>query len=179
MNLDKYPYFTIWFRPSQTFHKILRGGKKIDIRIPIIISAVSGTIGSELLFSEFGGPSVIYWIIGVIFGYLALIGILPWLILLTGKLLGGNSNFRKMQLVIGLSQIPTIMILVLQLLYLIFGKIKSPEEVSYAVQFIAWIFYLRILITGLSIVQKFTYGLAIINLAILLLPLIFIKLKLG
>lgn len=186
MNLNSNPYFTVWFRPSETFHRILSGNKRFYIEIPIIIASTSGAIASTngLIFEFWGSsPPFIIWLTILaamsLLGFLILNHLIPWLILLSGKLIGGKSNFRKMQLVVGLSQIPTILILALQLLHLILGELKSPDQVNYAVQFVAWTFSIRIVIIGLSIVQKYNYGLAIINLVIFLLPWIIIKLKIG
>ena len=48
-------------------------------------------------------------------------------------------------------------------------------EVNYFIRLISWIFSIRILVIGLSKVQSFSYGLAILNIVLPALILVFIQ----
>ena len=159
------PYLTIWFKTSKTIDNIFN--KRIHFRyeIPILIASISNVFGSNTI-EEFGfglaGSIIIAIILIGPFYYINAI-IYPWLILKTGKLLKGKSNLKDLQIIIGLANIPIIIILIYQLLSLSIGKYIGDTQVNYSFQLIVWIFFIRTLIIGISKAQKFSYGFAVVN----------------
>jgi hypothetical protein len=175
------PYYTVWLNPTKTVLNVLSDRIKFRFQIPIFIAAISGTLStdvtSEFGFGVIGSTIVLIPVIGI--SYLILTYLYPWSIMITGKLLKGKSNFRELQLTIGLASIPIFLTLIYQLLRLSLSESISSTEVNYAIQFIVWIFYIRTLIIGISKSQKFSYGFALVNIFICAFPFIILKLIVG
>lgn len=171
------PYLSTWFRPSETLNKILTRQIKFNYRIPILLSAISMFLGELSGNMDLGvGFAIILFFIGLILYYLFLTKLIPWLIIKIGLIWGGKSGHEEMVLVIGLAQVPVLLILLEQIIFLGFGKIIPDTSVNILIQWIAWIFYLRILIIGIAKVQGFTYSMALLNIAITFLPFLLISL---
>ncbi|TRX60606.1 hypothetical protein FNH22_06035 [Fulvivirga sp. M361] len=73
-------------------------------------------------------------------------------------------------------QIPALLILLAQLVRLSFGEIATRDEISYPIQFVVWLFGLRIFIIGIARAQRFHYGLALLNIVLVLIPLLVVVL---
>ena len=178
MNNSDNPYFSIWFKTTATIDKVLAKEVNFKFSIPIALAVLSTFVkdwdkDSNIL------DSLMTIMIGTAMGYFITGHFLPWLMIKTGKIWNGKSNIRHLQLVFGLAHIPFLLILVLQSITLPAEDIRSSEEVSVVVQFLAWIFFVRILIIGISRVQGFTYGQAIVNMAVSVLPFLLLKLIIG
>lgn len=175
MTQSQNPYFSVWFKSGETINKVLAGDVSFKFYIPILLAALSAFIGDWKGGSIFVG-SLIVIVVGTAMLYFISSHFLPWLILKTGNIWKGQANMRKLKLVFGLAHIPLLPILILQLLTLPLGQIQPPDNVNNVVQIIAWIFNVRILIIGISKVQGFTYGLAILNIVLSVLPFVVLRL---
>ncbi|MDH5603213.1 MAG: hypothetical protein OEY51_04725 [Cyclobacteriaceae bacterium] len=172
------PYYTIWFRPGPTVEACLRQKKGHVVHVPLIIAAISAAWGNDIagLFGYGWPETLIITFIVSVFAYLLIGYFVPWWTLLFGKIWKGKGKFRQMQLVIGLANIPMVFVLLYQIMALAGGEAIVDERVSYAVQFITWIFYVRTLIVGTAKIQGFWYGLALVNILLSLLPFFIIRL---
>lgn len=123
---------------------------------------------------------LVYRIIGFIFGTalgIFVLGfLLPWLLLKIGRLWKGQGEMKSMQKVIGLAQIPYLLIVIVQIIPLLFGEMPTPDNISYALQFIVWVFSIRILIIGVARVQKFNHSLALLNILMMFIPVLIVVL---
>lgn len=177
--MTKNPYLSVWFNPKTTIENILTGKVKFHYYIPILLTVMSGFIATLKDINAVFDDYVVALISGVIFiilGYLALSRLFPWLILIAGRIWKGKSNIHELRIIIGLAQIPVLLILVEQIAFLFFGELKASGEANIALQWLVWIFYMRILIIGIAKAQGFNYGIAFLNLVISGLPLIVIRL---
>ena len=168
--MNNIPYFTIWFSPAKTINNILSNRINYKFRLPILIAAISTAFGNDISkefgFGLTGSILILLMLTGLV--YLTSAYFFPWWIMKTGKIWKGKSKFKDLQLVFGLAYIPITLILIYQLLRLSLGDYISNAQVNYTIQVIVWIFYIRILIIGIAKSQGFTYGMAIINLIIIL-----------
>lgn len=172
------PYVTVWLKPKETVNKILSGEVEFKFYIPILLAGLSAFIGEFLIEFELAEQLIII-ILGTAFGFVILGYFFPWLVLKTGKIWKGESTFKDLQYVFGLAQIPAIVILILQLVNLAFGRYRSYEAINYGIQIIVWIFYMRTLIIGISKAQRFGYVQLIVNLVVSVLPILIIRLVIG
>lgn len=171
------PYITSWFKPKITVENILTKKVKFNYKIPIILSGISTFIGERIV--EFGlVGSIIVIIIGTAIMYMFIAYVLPWIILKTDKWINGHATFYQIQKIAALSQIPIIAGLVYQIVLAIFGQIKSYDELNIAVQFMIWLFSVRLLIIGIAKAQEISYGFALLNIILSFLPFFMIKLLL-
>ncbi|MEO0552663.1 MAG: hypothetical protein AAF149_05675 [Bacteroidota bacterium] len=174
------PYLSIWFRTSRTINSVLLGKVRFNYHIPILLSCLS------LFFDQFTDPigigtvySLLLIFIGIILGYLFITQLWPWLILQVGKIWNGKSEKPELLLIIGLGQIPVVVILMEQILFSAFGKVISDFEVNIALQWIVWVFYMRTMVIGLSKIQGFGYGIALLNLVLAIMPFFILKLLIS
>jgi hypothetical protein len=88
----------------------------------------------------------------------------PWLLFQIGKLVGGHGSKRDLQLIVSLASIPYLLDLVYLILVII---IPGNQNISNgAIDFLVWIFALRILIIGVAKVQKVSYVFSFMNIFI-------------
>lgn len=165
------PYLNVWFKPKMTIEVVLSNEIKFYSHIPIILTALSVSIGAINEESD-----IIFSILGAAFAYIFLAYLLPGVLLKIGKIWNGKASFEDLENVVGLAFIPMILIFSLQVLSFFVGNIKSHEEVYTGIQFITWLFYIRTLIIGISKAQKFSYVLSILSLVLMILPLILLRL---
>lgn len=171
------PYFSVWFNTRATIDNILTGQVRFKYYIPILLTIFSGYIGElDRPLDEGIHIALILSAITILLGYFLLGHFIPWIILKIGKIWNGKSGLKELQIVIGLTQIPVILILIEQLIFMAFGEIKPDWSVNIGIQWISWVFYMRILIIGIARVQGFNYGIAILNLVLSLLPFLLIRL---
>ncbi len=179
--MTKNPYFTVWFSTKTTIDNILTKQVKFRYYAPILLAVMSSFLGSikdiiavfdELLYALI--PGVIF----ILLGYLGLSRLLPWLMSQAGRIWDGKSNIHELRVVIGLAQVPVCLVLIEQCTFLFLGELKAYWEVNIGIQWLAWIFYTRILIIGIARTQGFSYGIAFLNLVISVLPFFVIRLML-
>jgi hypothetical protein len=171
------PYLTIWFNTSKTIDSILTGKTAFTFYLPIILVICSLLISILDDIIALGGTFAIGILpIVVPLVYLMIVQLFPRLILLTGKIWNGKSGVPELQIIVGLAQIPTLLILSEQIIFLLFGEILPLWAASIALQWLVWIFYWRIMIIGVAKVQSFNYTIAVLNLIISFLPFFIIDL---
>jgi hypothetical protein len=176
--MTKNPYLTVWFNTKETIQRILTGQVKFNYSIPILLTVFSGFIGTiKDITMVFGDPfyALIPGVIFIVLGYLALSRLFPWLIKKTGLIWNGGSNIHELRVIIALAQIPVILILLEQIVFMFFGELRADWQVNIGIQWLVWIFYMRILIIGVARTQGFNYGIAFLNLVISVLPLFLIR----
>ena len=111
--------------------------------------------------------------------FLILGQIQPWMIKIVGKIWDGAASTRQLANVNSLSGIPYCLILFYQIVLLALGKDPSTYSVNPFFQYVLWIVTFRIFLIGLSIAQKFSYGIALLNFFISILPIVLLKLALN
>ncbi|MDH5365471.1 MAG: hypothetical protein OEW67_00670 [Cyclobacteriaceae bacterium] len=176
--MTKYnPYLSIWFNTPKTIDSILTGKSRFTLYLPIILTLCSLWFSILNDAITLGLPLTIgMMIIAFALGYLILTHLLPRLIILTGKIWNGKSGIPELKIIIGLAQIPMLLILTEQIIFLLFGEILPHLAANIVLQWLVWIFYLRIMIIGVAKVQGFNYTIALVNLIISFSPIFIIDL---
>ncbi len=173
------PYKTIWLNPKQTFSEyIVKNKNQALFSIPLILMGV--VFGFDIvndvgiLINGKTEPSTFLFSMLIGIGIAFLIGglILPGLVNLTGKIWKGQSTMRQLVNVYSISSIPYSLILIYQVILLSTGQEPSTVSLNAGVLYILWIWSFGLLILGISIVQKFSYGLALLNIFISYLPIL-------
>ncbi len=181
------PYISIWLKPKETIDKFIHQRINNSILLPpIIILGLSMGLETAtemtLLLEDDQSPLALLGIycgsamsfVGIAFILLSLIH--PWIIKTIGKIWNGKSTSAQIANVISLSLIPYSPILVYQVLAILTMSDPSNEFINAGVYFILYLIGLRIQIIGISVVQKFSYGLSLLNLLISILPYIVLSL---
>jgi hypothetical protein len=174
------PYISVWFQPKKTVEKILNNEIEFTHQIPIIL------VGFAVFIGQLNDPKrlgfifpYLVMVFGIVFMYLFLAQLMPWLLIKAGKLWNGTADFKQMQKVVALAQVPIVVIVIYQLIFLMFGQIVDFDDVNYALLFIQWVFSIRILLVGIAKVQNFSYGFALLNFVFSILPFIILRLLIG
>lgn len=174
------PYLSIWFNTKSTIDGILTGKIRFNYAIPILPSGLSLFIGQLKDELEIGlAFSITTIVIGIGLTYLFATRIVPFLILKIGRMWKGKSGLDELLIVTGLSYIPVILILIEQLIYLSGGKVLIDSNANIAIQWVVWIFYMRIFSIGLAKIQGFSYPIAFLNLMLSFLPFFLLRLVLD
>ncbi|MFN6943334.1 MAG: YIP1 family protein [Cytophagaceae bacterium] len=169
------PYFSIWFNPSKTINAILAGEVKYNFLIPYLILSLSGGITSALKSQEELAFTIVTGIF-VFAGILLMVSVIyPAIIYGIGKLWKGESTYQEVRLIISLSFIPYIILWTLDLFPLLYPWISFNTSAA-ILNIITWIFSVRILLIGLTKVQKFSMMYAVLNYA---LPALFVAILYG
>ena len=89
------------------------------------------------------------------------------MIYLAGKLLGGKATFEKIHTVAATATLPLIFFQIFIFINsLINENYNFTEPDNYLLSLLFWFINFRILIVGLSITQKYSFGFAIVNVII-------------
>ncbi|RYU80719.1 Yip1 family protein [Hymenobacter persicinus] len=188
------PLTTIWFQPRRTLESILLYHPDKYVPVLLCLGGIAravdrasqqnagdkmGTVAVLLLTFVVGGLT------GWIFYYFY-----AWMLSLTGRWLNGTAGSETFRTVLAWSLVPTVVSLALLLPeVLLFGDelFKStPADISFSdsviwivislIQLTLGIWSLVILVHGISLVQHFTAGRAILNLilpvAVILVPIV-------
>jgi len=176
-------FIRIWTEPRQVYIELLNHGYKNDIHILFFVSGIGAllNLGPSTFLDEL--PSIVKIIIQIFAGGCLAIFLgyfTSFCIHLTGKWFKGEAAFRDILKVTALSYIPNICILILELPFYFFssyfsdifqGNYATFASISTAISVLSVIlsiWALVILVIGISVVQEFTIGKAILNMAILL-----------
>lgn len=184
------PYLTIWTKPRATFEYFFNERKSNAIfGLPFVIYGFSMglTMGEDIsaLFDDNPTVSIrlLSYFIAIILStglaFLVLGQIQPWMIKVVGKIWGGAASTRQLANVNSLSAIPYCLILLYQLILFALGKDPSIYSVNLFFQNVLWVVTFRIFLIGLSIAQKFSYGIALLNFLISILPLVILRLAMS
>ena len=166
------PWITIWTKPSETIDK-LKDSNWVNGQgfLPYFIFGINAASESDIP-RLFGYESKLEGLI-ITFITIIILGLLGGIIIKAvwvsiifyfGKIWKGQASRKNIDTVLALSLIPEIFKLVnLIISYLIHDNIEDAK-VDYAVTIICYLISFRILIIGLTKIQKFTYGISILNL---------------
>lgn len=176
-------YKDIWLAPRETIEEFESSNVNNSLFfLPLIFSGlvfafdISSDI-SRVFEMEASFLGLLFSIpIGIGLAFLGLGLIIPGLINLFGKIWKGSSTMRQMVNVCSISSIPLSLILVNQIVLFVFGYEPSLEQVNAGFYYILSIWSFGLLIIGVSSVQKFSYGIALLNILISYLPLLIIGL---
>ncbi|RED96029.1 YIP1 family protein [Marinoscillum furvescens] len=184
------PYLTIWTKPRSTFESFFyERFSQSTYGLPFIIYGISFglNMGPEiyLLFDVNPEPQyklltyVLTSLVGVGATYLIL-GILnPWLMNLIGKIWKGEASTSELANVHSLAGIPFCLMLTYQLFLLLIRAEPTLANINAGFQYVLWIVGFRLLVIGVSVAQKFSYGMALLNILMAYLPYVIIRLSLG
>lgn len=184
------PYLTIWIKTRATFEHFFNQRTSNSIfGLPFVIYGFSMglTMGEDISALFDINPTMEERLLSYFFAILVSIGlaflllgqIQPWMIKVVGKIWNGAATTRQLANVNSLSSIPYCLILLYQLILFALGKDPSIYAVNLFFQYVLWLFTFRIFLIGLSVVQKFSYGIALLNFLISILPIVMLKLALN
>ncbi|MFC3881865.1 Yip1 family protein [Algoriphagus namhaensis] len=171
-------YKSIWLNPKATFEELASREKQPLLVLPIIaagfISGLDSYPDIASIFDE--GEKVWAFILamasGIGFSFLMLGLIIPGLIKLFGKIWKGESTLRKMVNVCSLSLFPLCLVLIYQFSIFVFGIEPSLENLNYGIIYLVWLWSFGLLIIGVAKIQRFNYGMALLNVLVGYLPLL-------
>lgn len=179
------PYRTIWFSPKQTFNElILTKNSQPLYGIPLFILGLSlGINSSHDMASVFGEGDTIIGIITGIIIFTALIFlflgfIYPWLLKIIGSLWNGKGTLNQLTNVVSISFIPYGIIVFFQILLLSFGLDPNSEKIYGGLTIVVSMWTLSLFIIGVSKIQGFSYGFALLNILMSQLPFLLLRLAL-
>lgn len=120
--------------------------------------------------------SVVLIPVGIGLSYLVFSVILPSITRAFGKIWGGQATMRQMANVYSLSLIPHLILLINQIALFAAGQDPTLDNVNAGVDTILRLWTIALLVFGVSRVQKFSYGIALLNVLITYVPFILIAL---
>ncbi|VXD12365.1 YIP1 family protein [Marinoscillum sp. 108] len=177
------PYKTIWFAPKRTFENFFQSESKQPVYfLPFLIFGASFAIEQSYAIGNLFGDGALIWTalimipvgIGVI--YLVFGLLLPGLTHWIGSIWKGDSTPRQMTNVYSISIIPYCILLIYQLALFATGTEPTIENMNGLTQYIIRLWTFALLIIGIARVQRFNYGLALLNLLLTYLPFLLIAL---
>lgn len=181
------PYLTIWTKPKETFETFFseREGNP-TYGFPFVVNGISlglfngaNTVAifniNPTLYDKFIAYTFSIAVsIGLVYLFLGLIQ--PWFVQVIGQLWKGQASRNKIANVNSLSIIPYCLVLLYQLILLIQWQEPLINE---GIHYLIWLLSFRILVMGVAMVQKFSYGLALLNILLSLLPFGLLRLVLN
>lgn len=181
-------YKSIWLNPKRTFDEVIVNNKEQSIIVlPIVLAgmviALDLTIDMQGLFGEAKIMFMLFLLISIPLGigaaFLFLRLILPGLIKLSGRIWNGAASMPQIANVCSISSLPNSIIIINQIALLLLGKDPDLDNVNSGIKFVLWLWSLSLLIIGVSRIQRFSYGLALLNILIGNLPILLIALLRG
>lgn len=171
------PYKTIWFKTSKTYDFVLKENHEIFgldyiafivvliVSIPQSLNYFYESNNEELFFS------ILIFVFGTFGGAIILALFIVFIYWGIGKILQGKATRRQIRKVYFLSLLPFVFVAFFVIIrtVVIIALDKPYFEMSYGIylsQTIAAIFHLKFFVIGLSKVQQYSYGHAIINIFI-------------
>lgn len=177
------PYKSIWLNPKNTFEELAQLGDKQPLIIfPIIVFGISlgldsaQDVGSTLGNDQKAIGVILSIVLSIAIGYIILGFILPGMIKLVGKLWNGAATLTQLTNVLAISLIPYTLILFHQVLMFVFGVNPNLEEIYGGLIYVIWFWFFSLSIIGVSKVQSFSYGFALLNILVSQIPIILIRL---
>ncbi|WMN13014.1 hypothetical protein QYS49_35320 [Marivirga salinae] len=184
------PYLSIWTKPKETFRLFFKERPSKSVyKLPFVVLGISLALNvGQDIFQVLGADSslttkiLVYlfltpFTIGLVFLFMGLIQ--PWMIKIVGNIWNGEASRKEIANVNALSYIPACLIVIYQLTLLIIGQEPSTDNINILFHYAIWILTFSFFIIGLSIVQKFSYGIALLNFFISILPFIILRLMLS
>lgn len=184
------PYLLIWTRPKETFRLFFKERSSKSIyKPPFIVLGISVALDTgqdifQVLATESSLTTkiLVYLFLipitsGLAFLFLGLIQ--PWIIKLVGNIWNGKATRKEIANVNSLSYIPTCLIAIYQVVLLSIGQEPSTDNINMIFHYAVWFITISLFIIGLSFVQKFTYGMAVLNFFLSILPFIILGLLIS
>lgn len=175
------PYRTIWLNPTQTFTDFVVNNKSQSLfALPIIIMGVSLGLDMTPEISNLIDEEFVWWSLlitiptGIGTAFLTLGFLSPGLVKLVGQIWSGKSTMRQMVNVYSISSIPFGFLLVYQLILFFIGEEPLLNRVNAGLSYVIWLWSFGLLIIGISKIQQFSYGMALLNILLGYLPIIII-----
>ncbi|MEQ8531750.1 MAG: YIP1 family protein [Imperialibacter sp.] len=176
-------YRTIWLAPKRTFEEFLASdGSQALFVLPILTMGLIFGLdlipkleplvgeGAHLLALTLTLP------LGIATAFLILGLITPGLIRLFGRIWRGPATMRQLVNVCSISFIPFGLTLINQLTLFAVGQEPTLDNVNGGIIYTLSIWCFGLLVIGVSKVQRFSYGMALLNILISDLPLLIIGL---
>lgn len=157
------PYKEIWTKTGETIDYVINHG--LDKRIVNLNFFIAGLVATLMRIEDLVplgfSLGLVVFLVQVVLSGLIIKYILSYVYLLIGRIWKGKASLNQVILILSLALIPEI-------IYLIFISIglAAKGEVVEINYLIAWVFSMRILVIGLSKIQNFNYGLAILNIVL-------------
>lgn len=176
------PYKSIWLNPRDTFEELASREKQPLLVLPILGTGLIFGLDTfpdiASIFDE--GERILAFFLalplGIVLSFMMLGLVIPGLIKFCGKIWKGESTLRKMVNVCSLSFFPLSIILIYQISIFIFGAEPKLENVNHGIIYLFWLWSFSLLIIGVAKIQKFKYGIALLNILVSYLPILIIGL---
>ncbi|MEP1033227.1 YIP1 family protein [Ekhidna sp.] len=145
---------------------------------PIVILGLSLSLDMAPDISALIDVGFVWWSllialpIGIGAAFLILGLIMPGLVRLFGRMWAGQATMRQMVNVYSISSAPFCITIIYQLFQFFFLEDPSLENVNQGLSYIIWLWGFGLLIIGVSKVQKFSYGMALLNIMLSYLPIL-------
>ncbi len=172
------PLLSIWTKPTETFEYLAErrlAGKENHLGFLIVLISYSIYLAR---FEEYSKPIsgsalagfIVSFTITPLMGLLCFKFIYPYFVWKTGKIFNGKATFDEIETVLIYSFLPILIYPVLAFIFIIpayqLDNINLILHPSYIVAFVCWILSIRIVIYGLSLFNRYTYGYAVLNIII-------------
>jgi len=175
------PYQTIWLNPKRTFNDFVVNNESQSLfALPIIIMGLSLGLDLTPQINALFDDEFVWWILlitipaGIGTAFLILGFIMPGLVKLVGRIWNGQSTMRQMVNVYSISSIPFGLLLIYQLLLFAIGEDPLLDRVNAGLSYVLWLWSFGLLIIGISKIQRFSYGMALLNILLSYLPIFII-----
>lgn len=174
-------YKNIWLSPKLTFEEISKHTQSVYLLPLIIIGFVFsfdlvGKIDGLLGEGSFLWSLLITIPAGMAVSFLVFALIVPGLVRLFGKIWKGAATMKQLINVCSVAFIPYSLILIYQVILFAFGQEPSLDQVNGGINYILYLWSFGLLVVGVAKVQKFSYGMALLNILLSYSPIFFIGL---
>lgn len=171
------PYQTIWLNPKRIFtDSVVNNESQSLFALPIIIMGLSLGLDMTPEINALFDDEFVWWCLlitipaGVGIAFLVLGFIMPSLVKLVGRIWNGKSTMRQMVNVYSISSIPFGLLLIYQILLFALDEDPLLDRVNAGLSYILWLWSFGLLILGISKIQGFSYGMALLNILLSHLP---------
>lgn len=178
------PFQTIWLNPKRTFDYFVTNNEDQSLfATPLILLGVSSGLDiSTDLVNDIGSKwaSLLAGIpLGIGLSFFIMAFVIPGMIKLFGRIWKGPATMRQLVNVCSIAYIPFCLILIHQIALLLVGEAGTSEQVNQGISYTLWLWSFGLLIIGVAKVQRFSYGMALLNILISDLPFITIALLIA
>jgi len=175
------PYRTIWLNPKRTFEDFVVNNEDQSLFVmPFIILGIGFGLDmstdTSAIISERLANLFLNLLLGIGASFFVMALVIPGMIKLFGKIWKGPATMRQLVNVCSLAYIPFSLIVIHQIILTIAGGTGGMDDVNQGISYILWLWSFGLLIIGVAKVQRFSYGMALLNILISDLPFILIGL---
>ena len=174
------PYKDIWFRPKLIFENLGQDLAHSFFKLPIILIGCSFGLDASTRLDSISDYQIVRILISapICIGMCLLIFglIYPWTIRLFGRIWNGESTKIQMMNVVSISSIPFGFFLIPQSIHLVLGQSPTIDAINPGLRYLIQIWSFSLIIIGVARVQKFSYGMALLNILLSYLPILILAL---